>query len=264
LKKLTFRLLICIVIVNITVLPLFFVLIGYGATGEIDSKIGEPPIIDGDINLLSGEWNQAAKEEFLLEDLPIKLWVMQDDFNLYIAIQFELEQGYHNATEFVGLIISNSSSENRADFIDAKILQFSNITTDEFEYLDYNVNNSIFSIDSENNGNGVASLDGINSIYEFSIPIINDIGNKEDVVLDFGNLYAFNITYGETPTYPEGVKKSTIVLINLSSISSSPPSLTSIIIFSFCIVVFSILGILYGYYIYKIFKLKEKIERIRR
>ncbi|MFW9999917.1 MAG: hypothetical protein ACFE9Q_05585 [Candidatus Hodarchaeota archaeon] len=263
-KKNNFIVLICVLITNLTIFPLFYVVNSYGATEEIDSEFGESPLIDGYIDLLSGEWNKATKEEFLLKDLPIKCWVMQNDNNLYISIQLELEPGEHELTEFIGLVISNSSSENKEDFIDAKIVQFSNISENEFDYFDYYINNSIFSIDTENNGDGAANLNGLTSTYEFSIPINNIIENNEDVVLDYGNTYAFNITYGDTPIYPNGVKKSAIVLINLKSIPSSSSPLTNIILYALCILVFSVVGIIYGFYIYKIFRLKEKIERIKR
>ncbi len=263
-KKLSFRVIICILIVNLTIIPFLFVLKGYGTTEEIDSKFGDSPEIDGYIDLFSGEWNKATKVELFLDDLPIKFWVMQNEENLYISVQFDLVLEYHNATEFIGLIISNSSSEDKEEFIDAKILQFSNISVNIFNYFDYYINNSIFSIDTEKNGDGAANLDGTTSTYEFSIPIKNTFENEEDVVLDYGNTYAFNITYGDVPIYPNGIKKSTIVLINLGSLPSSLPTLTNIILFAFCIVIFSILGILYVFYIYKIFRLKANIKRVKR
>lgn len=263
-KKLSFRVIICVLIVNLTIIPFLFVLKGYGATEEIDSKFGDSPKIDGYIDLFSGEWNKATKEEFFLDDLPIKFWVMQNEENLYISVQFDLVLEYHNTTEFIGLIISNSSSEDKDEFIDAKILQFSNISVNDFDYFDYYINSSIFSIDTEINGDGAANLDGTTSTYEFSIPIKNTLDNEGDVLLDYGNTYAFNITYGDIPIYPNGIKKSTIVLINLKSLPSSLPTLTNIILFAFCTVVFSVLGILYVFYIYKIFKLKANIKRVKR
>ncbi len=263
-KKRTFRAFLCIAIVLITVNSIFFALDGYGASEEIDSKFGESPEIDGVIDLLSGEWNKATKTEILLEDLPIKCWVMQNDNNLYISVQLELESGYHNFTEFVGLIISNNTSENKEDFIDAKIIQFSNISGDQFNYFDYHINNSVFSIDTENNGEGAAKIEGLTSNYEFSIPIKNDTNNNEDVALAFGESYAFNITYGETPSYPNGIKKSAIVLINLESLPSSALPLSGVFLNVLCIVIFSVIVILYGFYIYKIFKLKERIQKLKR
>ena len=263
-KKKTYRVFLCIATVLITVNSLFFALNGYGATEEFDSEFGESPEIDGSIDLLSGEWQKATKKDILLEDLPIECWVMQNDNNLYISVQLELESGYHNSTEFIGLIISNSSSENNEDFIDAKFIQFSNISVSQFNFLDYYINNSVFSIDTEKNGKGAANLEGLTSTYEFSIPIENTTNNKEDVALKFGTTYAINITYGDTPLYPNGIKKSTIVLINLKSTPSSLPPLSTIYLFVLCLVIFSIIGVLYGFYIYKIFKLKEKIQRIKR
>jgi len=75
--------------------------------------------------------------------------------------------------------------------------------------------------------------------------------------------YAFNITYGDKPSYPEGILKSEIILININPPVVKELILTELILRIFSIIVFSIIGILFGYYIYKIFKLKEKIERLR-
>ena len=248
----------------LTINSLHFVLDGYGTSYEIDSKFGESPVIDGHIDLLSNEWQEATKKEIFLDDLPIKCWVIQSEENLYISLQLELESGYHNITEFIGLIISNSSSENKESFKDAKIIQFSNISANKFNYFDYKINNSVFSIDSESNGNGAAKMEGYTSVYEFSIPINNETNSGEDVALNFGNSYAFNITYGFIPSYPNGIKKSTIVLINLESVPSTLPPFSTVFLFILCIVIFSIIGILYGFYIYKIFKLKEQIQKIKR
>lgn len=263
-KKTTFRIVISILIINITVISLFFVSKGYCETEEIDSGFGETPEIDGFIDLSSQEWNKATKVPIDLGGLPISLWVMQDDSNLYISVQFELEIGEYEHTEFLGLIISNSSSIEQEAFLDAKIIQFSNISTNNFDYLDYHINNSVFLNDTDYNGKGAATIEGKDSTYEFSIPIKEGVGDEEDVHLDFGNSYAFNITYGYIPIYPSGIKKSTIIVINIKSYTASGPPLGNITPLVLCIVVFSILGILYGYYIYKIFRLKDNIERIKR
>ena len=248
---------------------MLFISNSYGATEEIDSQFGEAPVIDGYIDISSQEWNKATKVQIDLggsppEGLPINLWVMQDNSNLYISVQIDLEHEYHNTTEFVGIMVSNSSSENKEDFIDAKIVQFSNISENQFNYLDYYINNSIFLNDSDYDGDGAAKLEDSSSIYEFSIPITSINGNEEDVLLDYGNGYAFNVTYGKTPFYPSGIIKSTIILINIKSFPTTEQPLWNLVILILSIIIFSILGILYGFYIYKIFKLKEKIERIKR
>jgi len=250
--------------INISIISLLFISNGYCASEEFNSEFGDAPVIDGYLDLLSNEWNKAEKKSIYLDGLPIELWVMQDFSNLYISVQVELEYGYHNETEFVGIIISNSSSENEEDFIDAKIVQFSNISEHKFKYLDNFINNSVFLNDTTYDGKGVAQLEGVSSIYEFSIPINEINGNKEDVLLDFGETFAFNITYGWTASYPSGVEKSAIILINIKAFSAPELPLWNLILFILIIIIFSILGILYGFYIYKIFKLKEQIERIKR
>ena len=264
-KKEIFKVLTCIVIINITVISLFLLVNGNCAVEEIDSKYGDPPIIDGHIDLSAKEWSKAFKDnEIKLEDLPIKLWVMHDNENLYISVQIEIFPGYHSINEFIGLIISNSSSENKEDFIDARIIQFTNISTNKYNYFDYNVSDSVFLIDTEENGDGAAKLEKITSTYEFALPIKGDDTDKDDAALDYGNSYAFNITYGETQSYPDGIKKSAIVLINIQSLTPSIISITNLVLYVLIVLVFSIIGILLFVYIYRIFKLKEYMERYKR
>jgi len=264
LKKTNFKVLIYILVINILIIPFFLVSKGYSTVEEIDSKIGESPVIDGSIDHSSREWNKAAREEKLLGDLSIILRVLQNDENLYVSIQFDLEVEYHSLSEFIGLIISNSSSEDKEEFIDAKIIQFSNISKNEFIYSDYYIDNGDFLNDTNVDGDGAAKLDEKISTYEFSIPIKASTTNEQDAALDFGNTYAFNITYGETPIYKSGVKKSTIILINIKSTTTSVIPFTNLTVLIICIVIFSILGILYCYYFYKIFRLKGNIKRIKR
>jgi len=264
LKKIKFSVLICILIVNISIISFFLISKGYSTIDEISSEIGESPVIDGYIDLPSNEWKKATREEILLGDLPITLRVLQNDENLYISVQFDLLVKYHSLNEFVGLIISNSSSEVKEEFIDAKIIQFSNISKNEFTFFDYYIDNGNFLNDTNLNGEGAAKLEEDTSTYEFSLPIKALIVNEQDAALDFGNTYAFNITYGETPIYQNGVKKSTIILINIKSSTTSEIPFSELTVQIICIVIFSTLGALYCYYIYKIFRLKATIKRIKR
>ncbi|MHA1990692.1 MAG: hypothetical protein ACW98A_06975 [Candidatus Hodarchaeales archaeon] len=242
-----------------------FIINSYGVAEEIGATFGKAPIIDGEIDDTIDEWKTATKNSINLTDLPIDLWVMQDATMLYISVQVDLELSAHNSTEFIGLLISNSSSENQEDFIDAKIVQFSNILTDEFVYLDYFINNTMFLNDTNYNGEGAGKLNGKVSVYEFSIPIKQPSvdGNEEDVLLEYENIYALNITYGKVPSYPEGIIKSEIVLIEIFKPSEVEQLFIDLILLVLTIIVFSIVGILSGYYIYKIFKLKEKMERLK-
>ncbi|MFX1390408.1 MAG: hypothetical protein ACFE9Z_10125 [Promethearchaeota archaeon] len=263
-KRVGFKVFVCLVIINITIVSVFFVTKGDCAAVEIDSKYGESPVIDGYIDSSHREWDKASKINVNLDDLPIDLWVMQNYENLYVSIQIELEAIARKNTEFIGLLISNSSAETQEDFIDAKIIQFINISDNIYSYFDYKINNSAFLNDTVYNGNGAAELDGIISTYEFSLPIKKYINNEEDAALDFGNGFAFNISYGVTPVYPSGIIKSTIVLINIAALSYPTPLAVEVILFTLSIITFSIGGILLGFYIYKIFRLKENMERYKR
>jgi hypothetical protein len=242
---------------------------GNCATEEINSKYGDSPLIDGYIDHSEREWRKAYKGDIFLDDLPISLWVMQDDTNLYISVQIDLLLGHHSIDEYVGLIISNSSSEDSTEFIDAKIIQFTNISANEYYYYDYNVSHNEpgqpdFTLDTEQNGDGAAMLEELTSIYEFSLPIKGHKSNEDDAALDFGNGYAFNITYGDTPDFPNGIKKSAIVLINIKAVPATAPPIFNIVIYSLTITAFCIMGIFIGVYIYRIFKLKENIKRYKR
>ena len=266
-NKLTFKVFTWILLINISLFSIIPIINSYGAATEINLRFGDAPEIDGNIDDSTNEWKTATKKQINLNDLPIKLWVMQTDLDLYVAILFDLLQEYHSVNEFMGFIISKNSSENQEDFIDAKVIQFSNITEGNFSYFDYYINNTTFLNDTISNGGaGAAKLEGITSVYEFSIPIIqfNSQKNDEDVNLTYGKGYVFNITYGESQLYPQGVKKSEIVLINIIAPMEEEILFIDLTFVILSISVFSIIGILFGFYIYKIFKLKEVIERLKR
>jgi hypothetical protein len=266
LKKIGYSILLTgIILTNFLLISSLFIINSYGAAEEIDAEYGGAPAINGVIDDSVGEWKKAFKTQINLTDLPIDLWVMQDESKLFISIQIDLELSAHNSTEFVGLLISNSSSENQEDFIDAKIVQFSNIETNEFVYLDYVINNSLFLNDTNYHGAGAGKLNEKVSIYEFAIPINQPIGEgyEEDAILAYESSYAFNITYGKTPSYPDGIIKSKVIIINIFEPSIGEQLLIDVILKSLSITIFSIVGILSGYYIYKLFKLKEKMERLR-
>ncbi|MFX1366604.1 MAG: hypothetical protein ACFFCE_00095 [Promethearchaeota archaeon] len=263
-KKQNFRALICTFVISVCVISLFLISKGYSTINEIDSEIGESPKIDGYIDLTSSEWSKATSEDLSLEDFPINLKVLQNEENLYISVQFDLEVEYHSIDEFIALIISNSSSTNEDEFIDAKIIQFTNISSNEYIYSDYYIDNGNFLNDTIQDGDGAASLEDGTSTYEFSIPIRGLLTNEQDAELDFDNTYAFNITYGETSNYQTGVKKSSIILINIKPIQNSKILSMDLALLIIIIVIFSFLGILYCYYIIQVFRLKEKIKRIKR
>ncbi|MHA2397419.1 MAG: hypothetical protein ACXADU_00840 [Promethearchaeota archaeon] len=264
-KKIGLKIFIIFVLVNISVMSSYTIVFSSGATTEIKANFGEAPEIDGVIDDSTREWRDASKIQTNLTDLPVKLWVMQTNKDLFVSVQFDLLQGYHSSNEFLGLIISVNSSENQEDFYDAKFVQFLNISENSFSYLDYFVNNSLFINDTAYSGRGAGKVEGISSVYEFSIPINQNIteGNEGDVFLEYGKDYAFNISYGEDPVYPQGIKKSDIFLISINSPEIHEIIPLDVVLNSLTVIVFSIIGIFCVYYIYKIFKLKSKIQRLR-
>jgi len=263
LKKTAYRITVSLILFNFICISFLIISNGYSVSEEIESKFGDAPIIDGVINTSTHEWNQANKIAVNLNDLPIELWVMNDDENLYLSIQLELLPAAHNYSEFVGIMISNSSSENLEDFIDARIVQFINISENKFEYFDYSINDSIFKTDKNITGDGAAKLQGISSTYEFSIPLNDNYLDHEDASVEHGKSSAFMIMYGVSPYYPSGIRKSITVLVNIASLSTNTPLFINSTLFILVIIIFIILGALYGFYVYKVFTLKNKIERIK-
>lgn len=272
-KKPTCFILILTILVFTFFIPCFYSINSNAAAETIVPEFGDSPKIDGYINKTVNEWNGAKKVASRLYSsesktdvgLLINLWVMQNDSNLYISVQFDLE--LHNPAEFVGILISKSASEGVNDFVDAKIVQFSNLGRfdQKFDYLDYYIEAGTFIKDKISNGDGAGGLTGATCVYEFQIPV--NISEDEDVFLDYGEQYAFKIVYGTTDSnsYPEGILKSNIVLINIQYPPPPPlPPIYEIVLQVLVIVVFCLIGALYGFYIYKIFVLKKKIERIKK
>ena len=262
-KKTAYRITVSLILFNFICISFLIISNGYSVSEEIESKFGDAPIIDGVIDTLTNEWNQANKIPVNLNDLPIELWVINDEKNLYLSVQLELLPVAHNYTEFVGIMISNSSSDNLEDFKDARIVQFINISENEFEYIDYSINNSIFKNDAINTGNGSARLEDGSSTYEFSIPLNDNYSDHEDASVEHGKSSAFMIVYGVSPYYPSGIRKSITVLVNIASLSTTTPLFINSTLFILVIIIFIILGAFYGFYVYKIFTLKNKIERIK-
>ncbi|GAH82815.1 unnamed protein product, partial [marine sediment metagenome] len=181
LKKNTIRLLTLIVITQIFLSSIFLITNGYGDPIEIDVGFGAAPVIDGIIDSTTGEWEQAEKQNIYLypnitvpeNGLVIDLWVLQEGVNLYILVRFDLQDhgssDYDN--EFIGILIADEISNS--DFTDAKIVQYSNISENTFQYLDYHINNTAYEEDIIPNGAGASNLEGNQITYEFSMPVKN-------------------------------------------------------------------------------------------
>ncbi len=269
-KKLTVNIFILIFIIHILFISNFLVINSYAATEEFEPEFGLAPEIDGDIDKSVDEWENASKEEIFLKseilitELPVEVWVLQNDSDLYISIQFELEESARNSEEFIGILISKSDSES--EFFDAKIVQFSGLggSSERFEYLDFYIKNNQFYEDKETNGDGAGELHGNKIIYEFRIPVNDSEGeDSKDVSLDFGEKYAFKIVYGENNNYPDSIKMGNVIEIEITYPSIDERTIEEKVLFVLAIISFSTLGGIYGLYIYKIIIIKKKIRRIR-
>lgn len=231
-----------------------------------EPEYGDLPEIDGYINQTIDEWKEATKTTISLNStksstdigLPIDFWIMQNDSGLFICIRLELEN--HENNEFIGVLISRTTAEN---FYDAKILQFSNIPNNDYEYLDLYIENDVYKKDTKKNGSAAAQLEDNAMIYEFEIPT-NNSEAVEDVFLDYGEDFSFKIIFGNSKSFPSGIMKETIIKINIQYPPSNPNGFDYEQLFLvLSILTFSSLGALYAFYIYKIITLKKNLKKIR-
>ncbi|MHA1197446.1 MAG: hypothetical protein ACTSSM_15290, partial [Promethearchaeota archaeon] len=70
-------------------------------------------------------------------------------------------------------MISESESNKTEDFTDFRVIQFTNISTGQYNYRDYHINNFLYVLDVNQSGEGAAKLKGDIITYEFSINLDN-------------------------------------------------------------------------------------------
>ncbi|MFX0057656.1 MAG: hypothetical protein ACFE85_09500 [Candidatus Hodarchaeota archaeon] len=247
---------------------------GKSAVATIDPVIGQAPVIDGIIDGSIDEWEEVTPVSIELyqnisipeNGLPIEIKILQHGNFLYIYVQFELEPIDFKDDQFLGILVSTSESEDEDDFFDAKIVQFSNITTGELEYNDYYINNSVYFEDDDSiiNGNGAANLENNRMTYEFSLPVKDYNNTVYDQLLEAQTSYAFKIVFGNNPSYPEGISHQNIVIINVKFPPEEPePFNIELLYFVLSIIIFGSIGSIFGFYLYKIATLKQEIKRMR-
>ena len=239
---------------------------------EIFLDFGKEPTVDGYIDRTADEWDDANKQKIFLyqnlsapeNGLEIDLWIVQHEFFLYIAVSFELVE--HQSNEFVGILTAESESLDPLDYEDAKIVQFLNITEGNFEYRDYFINESKFFADSQVNGAGASHLeiDSDRVVYEFQLAIESSDGGDEDTRIEAGIYSPFMIIFGESQNYDEDIMLMNVISLFVQFYAYNPIiSIEQIIFITLASVIFSLIGSFYGYYIFQIIKLKEKIKKIR-
>ena len=261
-----------LIIYNLNFYPKF---VGAGFNNDILTSVETmSPIIDGNFSSIEDEWTNANNTEGFIEDLPIEIWVCHNKTNssLYIAISIELET--HPSNEFLGIILCNSSNENETEFLDAKIVQ--NYNLDNFlihstSYFDFIVvNETIFVLDTNINGNGSCQLDKKKSKYEFEIKFNENNTDKQDVFLNISQTYAIKFIYGYSPNYNNSIsisKESAPLKIKVGPIEESeelPPDILELVLNILTIIFFISAGIIYCYFGFYIFKTKRKYKRERK
>ena len=270
-KKHATSIIIFVFIAQILISSAFLIVKSYGTPIEFDVGFGTAPVIDGVVDGSTNEWGSAEKLEIELfpdlsnqiDGLPIELWVLQAEPNLYILVRFDLND--HSSSEyddeFLGILIADWDAG--LDFTDAKIVQFSNMSTNSYSYLDYYINNTAYYEDmNPPDGDGEAKLDGNQIVYEFSMPVENKEGGIEDVELD-PDTFNFKIIFGTTPSYPSGIIISNIISIQLQHPPRPEIPIGELLMSISTIVIFSTVGAFFAFYIYRITQLKKEIERIR-
>lgn len=271
-KKYITRTLTLIFIIQILFSSASLILNSTGTPIEIEVGFGTAPVIDGVIDVTTNEWKSAEKLEIELflnltnpiDGLPIDLWIVQADSSLNFLVRFDLNDHdsseYNN--EFLGILIADRGDP--LNFTDAKIIQFSNISENAMEYLDYYILDDEYYEDIISDGEGSANLEGNTIVYEFSMPVeAEDVGGQ-DVELEHGWNYNFEIVFGKTASYPDGIIISNIVTIYLEYAPGAPgEDISELIMTVSTIVIFSIIGAIYAFYVYQITQLKKRIERIR-
>ena len=270
-KKNAISIITLIFISQILVSSAFLIGKSYGTPTEFDVGFGTAPVIDGVVNGETNEWNSAEKVELELfpdisnqsDGLPIELWVLQAEQNLYILARFDLNNHMSSEydNEFLGILIADWNAG--LDFTDAKIVQFSNMSTNTYSYLDYYINDTVYYEDLNPNGRGAAKLEGNQIIYEFSMPV-EDI-EDEDVKLVHIEIFNFMIIFGsKTTTYSSGIIVSNIISIELQYAPGAPKQTFGEILLAIStIAIFSTIGAFFVFYIFRITRLKKEIEKIR-
>ena len=270
-KKNITRIITLIFITQVLLSSAWLIRNSYGTPIETEVGFGTAPIIDGVIDVTNNEWNSAEKLSINLfqnltnpiNGLPIDLWILQADLSLNILVRFDLDD--HSSsdydTEFIGILIADW--DDSLNFTDAKIVQFSNISENTLEYLDYHINDTVYYEDTISDGEGTANLEGNEVIYEFSMPVKKDEEGIEDVELDYNRNFDFKIVFGKAAAYPEGIIISNIVSIDLDYPPRDTDDIGELLMSISTFIIFATIGALYAFYIYRITQLKKEIERIR-
>jgi len=252
-------------------------------TADILPPYGDVPVIDGIIDSANGEWESAYMTQLQLfpdsinpVGLTIELWVIQNDTieeksDIYFSVQFSLQD--HNSSEFDNEFLGFAITEEdhpQEKIEDVKLIQYRNMSINEFEYLDYYINNSVYVEDILVNGEGASRIAGNQNriVYEFRFPVQDEEDLIQDIRLDKADTYFFNIFFGNPSSspavYPDDIILENSISIEIQFNRPGPDAVPwEEIALVLSIVFFCIIGVLYAWYLYRISLLKRKMERIK-
>ncbi|KON27062.1 hypothetical protein AC481_05785 [miscellaneous Crenarchaeota group archaeon SMTZ-80] len=154
----------------------------------LHSYTATPPIIDGNLNSFSGEWANAATQEFDTiggTSKHGKIYVMNTQSDLFIAV--EINDGTNNGiSDFIQIIFDNDNDGTAVVGDDALMLR-------DLFYDMYISSASGFTYDPIKHGSGAASF-GTSWTFEISHPLSSgEIGY--DFQLSIGSIVGFTIRY---------------------------------------------------------------------
>ncbi len=257
---------------------------------EIAPGFGFPPFINGKVDSYIGEWSWASSQTVPIKTNPsdkglnITVKALQFLDNLYILCQYELEPNSIEKNEFLGLLISETDSDDINNLTDGKIIKISN-SQDSFS--DYYIDDFNFTEESPQEVDGIGagtnktSKEGyILMTYEFKIPL--NPKNQKNQKLEYGNNYSFTICQGNNFTLMEGVpegiirnnsiivkieKPSIIFYILLYNLFNPPTEINynEVVTIVLKIIIFGIVYLAFFSYVFKIiFSFRKQIRRIKK
>jgi len=257
---------------------------------EITPRFGFPPFINGKVDNYIGEWGGAKSYIIGLknnsEEIGLNVTIKSLQFlgDLYILCQYEIESGYIGKDEFLGILISETDSDDINNLTDGKIIK---ISDSQDSFSDYYIENYNFTKESpqEVDGRGAGTNKTVYGgdalmTYEFKIPLNPDSNNNQK--LEYGYNYSFTIFQGDNFTlengFPEGILRNNSIIINIEE----PSIIFYIILYNFLnppteinynelvslvlkIIIFSIAYLAFFSYIIKILiSFKKQIRRIKK
>ncbi|KON28246.1 hypothetical protein AC481_02530, partial [miscellaneous Crenarchaeota group archaeon SMTZ-80] len=158
----------------------------------LHSYTATPPIIDGNLNSFSGEWANAATQEFDTTSATTfhgKIYVMNTQTDLFIAI--EINDGTNNgASDWVQIFFDNDNDGTSEVGDDVILLRGS--STFEDRYIKDVALNDLDTSDSGSNDGSGARLWGSSYTFEMSHPL-KSADTGYDFQLSVGDIVGFMV-----------------------------------------------------------------------